>query len=239
MNEQDLAPLDAETLEILRAEKDPPRAPPEVAARVLGRIEAAILQGPSSQGPDDALPPGAPQSLAAIRHGAAGLARAAQLTAAFAAGGVAGAAAHAWIATPATAPAHVVEKPAPSGERPPVPPEQPAVPPLIIDVDTPSPAAVAPPAASASDLSAERALLDQAQRAFARGDTPASLGFLNAHGRRFPRGRLEEEREALTVKALAAAGRYDEAKSRGARFRNRFPDSILLPTVDDALRAIP
>jgi hypothetical protein len=110
----------------------------------------------------------------------------------------------------------------------------------------PSPPAPPPiatsPGANASagpDLGAERSLLDRARAAFARDDYGASLAALGSHARRFPRGRLEEEREALTVKALVGAGQYDEARTRGARFRKRFSQSFLLPAVEEALRAIP
>jgi hypothetical protein len=101
------------------------------------------------------------------------------------------------------------------------------------------PVTAAPPPADPADLRVERALLDQAQRALARGDAAASLNVLNAHKGRFPRGRLEEEREALAVKTLAALGRNDEAKTRGVRFRVRFPDSLLGSSVDDTMGTIP
>jgi hypothetical protein len=101
---------------------------------------------------------------------------------------------------------------------------------------------VAPPPSTASvesDLGAERALLDRARAAFAAGDPAATLAAVNAHAKRFPNGRLEEEREALAVKALVGAGRYDEAKARAARFRTRFPASFLSLTVDEAIGTIP
>jgi hypothetical protein len=107
--------------------------------------------------------------------------------------------------------------------------------PLEVRPPVPEPA----PSAVGADLQVERALLDQAQRALARGDSAASLGVLTTHVRRFPHGRLEEEREALAVKTLAALGRNDEAKTRGARFRARFPDSLMRSTVEDTLRTIP
>jgi hypothetical protein len=111
--------------------------------------------------------------------------------------------------------------------------------PPAAQLESTAPVTVSAPSASPADLNVERALLDQAQRAMARGDAAASLVVLTTHGRRFPHGRLEEEREALAVKTLAALGRDDEAKVRGARFRLHFPNSLLRSTVDDTLRSIP
>ena len=82
-------------------------------------------------------------------------------------------------------------------------------------------------------------LLNRARAAFAAGDYGAALAAVVSHAKRFPSGRLEEEREALAVKALVGAGRYDEAQARGARFRARFPRSFLAPTIDEALGTIP
>jgi hypothetical protein len=53
------------------------------------------------------------------------------------------------------------------------------------------------------------------------------------------RGRLAEEREALRIRALAAAGRSHDARARAAAFRARFPRSLFLPVVDQVLGSIP
>jgi hypothetical protein len=103
-----------------------------------------------------------------------------------------------------------------------------------------SPRAAAPAAsAAASSLSAERLLLDQARTALGAGDPDRALSLLSEHSHRFPRPQLGEEREALAVGALAAAGRYDEARERGARFRTSMPNSLFLPAVDATLASIP
>jgi hypothetical protein len=80
----------------------------------------------------------------------------------------------------------------------------------------------------------ERALVDDARKALARGDASASLGSLRAHERRFPSGALVEEREALAVKTLAALGRGAEARARAERFRATYPSSLFLPSVESA-----
>ncbi|MCA2982092.1 MAG: hypothetical protein INH41_20370 [Myxococcaceae bacterium] len=84
-------------------------------------------------------------------------------------------------------------------------------------------------------LSAERALLEVARTALARGDVGATLAAVERHEREFPGGRLLEEREVLFVQALALSGRRGDAAARQAAFKTRFPDSLSLPAVDAAL----
>ncbi len=90
--------------------------------------------------------------------------------------------------------------------------------------------------AHSDSLGSEQRLLERARSGLARGKRSDALSALREHQRRFPRGRLVEEREALTVLTLVALGRTDKARVRAKRFRKRFPDSILLPVVEDALR---
>jgi hypothetical protein len=87
-----------------------------------------------------------------------------------------------------------------------------------------------------TDLAAERAIIERARSALARGDAQGALVSIAEHEREFPRGQLVEEREALAVQALVTAGRAQEAAARGAHFRKAFPNSLLLPLVDQALR---
>ena len=88
------------------------------------------------------------------------------------------------------------------------------------------------------DLAAERALLEVARTAVSRGQSEATLTALERHERRFPAGRLAEERDSLRVQALAQAGRGAEARERAARYRRDYPDSLLLPAVEAALRSL-
>ncbi len=83
-------------------------------------------------------------------------------------------------------------------------------------------------------LAAERVLIERARSALARGDHRAGLVSLARHQQRFPAGRLQEEREALTIQALSASGQMDAARKRADAFRQRTPDSILLPSVEAA-----
>jgi hypothetical protein len=87
-------------------------------------------------------------------------------------------------------------------------------------------------------LAAERALLDVARTALANGDPDRALQATLRHERSYPSGALVEEREAIAIKALVAAGRKDEARARGARFLERFPSGLMRPAVEGALRSI-
>ncbi len=92
-----------------------------------------------------------------------------------------------------------------------------------------------PPASRDTSLADERTLLEVARTALARDDTAGALQALRAHEARYASGRLVEEREALVVVALVHAGRRGEAEARAREFRARWPDSLLLPSVDAAL----
>jgi len=81
----------------------------------------------------------------------------------------------------------------------------------------------------------ELALLDRARAAVAGGDFVTALVSIREHRQRFPNGRLVEEREALRVKALRGLGREDEARRAAADFRARFPRSVLLPKMTEAV----
>jgi hypothetical protein len=89
------------------------------------------------------------------------------------------------------------------------------------------------PAGDRDPLVLEIELLQRAHAAYTRGDVAASLKLATEHARRFPNGRLAEEREALRVRSLARIGRKDEARRAAAAFAVRFPRSILLPRLED------
>jgi hypothetical protein len=91
----------------------------------------------------------------------------------------------------------------------------------------------------ASQLSAERILLDEARAALAQGDPARAIDRLERHRRTFPQPLLAEERDAMWVQALVKAGRYDEARGRASTFRKRSPDSLFSSVVDSAIDSIP
>lgn len=90
------------------------------------------------------------------------------------------------------------------------------------------------------DIAAEeRKALDAARRSLLEGKPEACLQKLQEHLRAFPSGQLVEEREAMMVNALVGTGAYDAARKKGESFRRTYPRSLLAPSVDAALQAIP
>ncbi|MFT3842897.1 MAG: hypothetical protein QM723_38270 [Myxococcaceae bacterium] len=118
------------------------------------------------------------------------------------------------------------------------PPEAPKV---VAPAPTPPPAA--PPVVEAvhavDSLAQERRLLELAREDVARSGYSDALATLAAHRALYPTGQLAEEREALGVQVLVRAGRYDEARSEGAKFVARFPNGLMVPVVEAALGSIP
>ena len=136
---------------------------------------------------------------------------------------------------PASLPPPVApSRPAPSAELvPSAELGEPRVPPRSDEAAEQEPAAKSRPRPSET-YALELALLDRARAALAGGDFSTALVPINEHRRRFPNGRLVEEREALRVKALRGLGREDEARRAAADFRARFPRSVLLPKMTEA-----
>jgi hypothetical protein len=242
----ELEPLPPDVERLLVAERTLARMPEDAQARVLARLVASV--GPLSGGPaggEGAGGAGAGEGADAAKPGGAG-ATAAALAGALVIGALLGAAGHAALSSggPALAlPAQpiVIEVALPATAAAPaeaVAPVEPSASAQARDGRRAVRAdASAAPAASARDheLAAERALLEVARTALARGQPAEALAALAGHAKRFPKGRLAEERESLTVQALAAAGRPGEARERAERFRRRSPNSILLPAVESAL----
>lgn len=81
----------------------------------------------------------------------------------------------------------------------------------------------------------ELSLLERAHAALSGDDIDGATAALSQHARRFPRGRLVPEREALRVQCVAASGDRDAASAARERFHRRFPDSVLGASVDRAV----
>jgi hypothetical protein len=94
-------------------------------------------------------------------------------------------------------------------------------PPAAPPAQAPSPA----PAERASVLQAESEFLRTARRALRSGDYRSALAILNQSRARFPNAILSQEREALSIEALAQSGARDEARARARRFLSEHPDS--------------
>ncbi len=244
-----LEPLDPEVAELLERAAPYPDPPDHAKGRVRDLLVHSILAG---VGPGVGLGASHPVS-AAPRHLLAWLSKpVAWVTAGFVAGGVTGFAARGALDTrpiSKSVPAAVSSAPAaPPVAAPPstaweaLPTPRPAPNPATRPVPPRSSVPAAPDGTrrvEATDLSAEQALLDTARAALVRGQGADALGPLERHAERFPRGVLSEERDALEVNALVASGRYAEARQRGEQFFARHPGSLLRPSVEAALGAIP
>jgi len=90
----------------------------------------------------------------------------------------------------------------------------------------------APPAASPASTASSSSLLREeslavleVRRALRAGDAALALRQLGEMETRFPRGALVQEREALTVEALASSGARALAERRAQAFLHRYPKS--------------
>ena len=83
---------------------------------------------------------------------------------------------------------------------------------------------------------AEARLVGVAREALQHGDPAHALVVLEDMQQRFPNGILLQEREALSISALAAVGRKAEAASRASIFLRAFPNSPHAERVLAALR---
>jgi hypothetical protein len=76
-----------------------------------------------------------------------------------------------------------------------------------------------------SQLREESRALQAVRDALRRGDAVGALATLEATRARHPASVLGQEREALTIQALARAGQRDAARSRARAFLEKFPTS--------------
>lgn len=83
----------------------------------------------------------------------------------------------------------------------------------------PTTAAAAP--ASADDLASETALLAKAHGALGAGRYDDALAVTSEHARRFPKGSLSTERQAIRAIALCAAGRKPEGRAEAGSLLDR------------------
>jgi hypothetical protein len=230
MSEERLEPIDAELDALLDAERRA-RPPSATLDRVWARVGGALAVADAPHALGKGWLASHPVGLAAV---------------ALLVGGAGGAALHASLARPP--PERIIQVyvplPAPAPPVPSATTQQAVDPAPVLPASSEGPAAPQPRASgsapvASSTLSAERVLLDGARAALTAGEPARALSMLSEHARRFPRPQLGEEREALTIQALAAAGRYDEARTRAVRFRASAPNSLFLPAVDATLASIP
>jgi hypothetical protein len=194
-------------------------APDVVRARLLVRARAAVAASRATPIP-------APSAQTAWRGRRMAVAAGALLL--FGTAGAAAALYARFTRAPEMAPTRAPEAPAVRASAPSLPPAEAPAP------TTRRPHRLLEPQES---YAAELQLLQRAQSEYASHDFGNALLLLAEHGRRFPKGRLAEEREALRVRSLARAGRGDEARRALASFAKRFPHSAFLPRLEDAARS--
>ncbi len=227
MKDEPMEKLDPVLDRLLEAER---RA--EAPAEALGRVGARLAMAAPAAGIGLAG--------AGARHGWMASHVAGVAMAAFVAGGATGAAVYAAVQKPPVEHVVYVERPAPPTTQAPVwvpapPLPSPATPTSAVTALPPR----AAPSVSASLLSAERILLDEARGELTSGNAAQALVLLDGHARRFPRAQLAEEREALVIQSLVALGRYDEARAAAARFKAATPGSLFLPAIEASVGSIP
>ena len=226
------ASLERDIREALEFERAAVFGPEEAKARVRGRVETTV--GIAAGGTPGDRPGGGPAAPGAR-------ARTRRLTSpllhlvSFSIGSVAGVLV--WRAVHGSSPPQIVyvDRDRPVAASPPPPTPDAVAIPTATSTPPSAPANAVSNGSPGNSLAAERSLLDIARSAFGRGEGDAALAALARHERAFPNGQLAEEREALAVRCLVLTSRADEARARGARFRRRYPTSVMLPAVEAAL----
>jgi hypothetical protein len=160
-----------------------------------------------------------------------------------------GALGHAWVASRHAVPQHaaptalVVNRLEPAVAT--APPVATVVAPAVV---TPEPTAaslraprrqVGPAKSNGHAGSRELSQLERARTLLSDGHAAATLALLRAHVARYPRSALEQERQALYIKALVAADQMVAARKRAAAFVRLFPKSTLRGSVENAVAPIP
>jgi hypothetical protein len=238
--------LDPELRALLDSASSYDEMPASAPGHILAKVSAGLLLAPVITATAASATSGAAKATAwrALKKTATWVAFAG------AASGVAGYAAveHARHVRQAAPAAAAPSSPAPSAPEAPGPAPTVSVPTLNVPAAPPA-ASVAPATTTVTpasppqhaepnedaELSAERGQLEVARTALARGQAAAALTVLHADAAARPRGRLAEERDSMTIQALALAGRTDEARARAASFTRRYPRSLFLPIVQAAI----
>jgi len=254
---KDIPPLDAEVRALLDIERMRPDPPAEVRAKVHARV-LAVAVGLGTAAPGTAQAAGGAGSASATAHLLSHPIRLLMAATVVSSAIVVGvtmtrptrmeraARAAPTAATPIPA-SHSIEPPALApaepaatvADRVPARPPRPG-PRSRAEAPAPTHAVVPdPPATADPQLTVERTLLERARGALAAGQFRQAVGIAAMHQRRFPEGRLVEQRERLWIQALISSGEAAEARRRLADLERSFPDSIFLPDLRAALRPVP
>jgi hypothetical protein len=222
VKDDEIDPIEPSLGALFAAERARDRAPAGTRERVLERLARSV--GPGGGGESGPAP------------SSGSLGRALPILAALATGGVLGGAIMAAVRPPQIVYVDRVVPSAPSASpaRNEDVTDDTAI---LINVDggMPTAAPTAAPSAARDALAEERAILDVARTALGRNDGAHAMEAVERHARLYSRGQMAEEREAIAVQALVKLGRKEEAAARGARFRARYPNSVLMGVIDVAL----
>jgi hypothetical protein len=224
--------LEPELERLLRSPKATRRMPADMRARVLARSRAFVSGGQVIVRPDLFELSGAPPASASPRPALGRLALAASIAIV---GGAAGALA-AIGARPADVPRMAPPESSLSDQVPRRDQTINAAAAASMTADDRTVITKTHPARKrGAYLSGEIELLRRAQVAYQRRDFSSALALIAEHAHRFPKGPLAEEFEALRVESLVGSGHADKARRAGAIFLARFPRSVLLPRIEEAL----
>lgn len=214
---------------LIRAARDVAGPPPDVAARLVERLDGAVAASTAAGAAG-----GAVLSKTVLVLGGSALFVAGLLVG----GGAVWTMRGAEVVAPIVAVVQTAPPPAPVPvpERTPEPQPEPAPEAAVPARPEPArPVERRPPppqvAEAVSTLEAERQLLDVARAAVMRGAWPEALEAAEAHRTRFPMGALAEEREVLAIQALATTD-PKAAAARAEAFRKKWPSSILEAVIE-------
>ena len=222
---RDQRPIDPELEALLEGGRIIPPAPDVVRARALARARATVAAA-TARTAAPALPTRSRGVRVALAASVALL-----IGAASAAAALRGLIAQHPEPSPQATPR--VLRPIPA-----VPPEPPAPPAVVVEAPpTAKPQRPARVPTAQESYAAELELLQRAQAAYTQRDFSNALVLVAEHGRRFPNGRLAEQRDALRVRSLAGSGRANEARRAVATFALRFPRSALLKRLQETAGA--
>jgi hypothetical protein len=247
-----LSPTDPEPLPesvqaLIRAERAQPGAPAAALERVAAVVEHQLsIQGLDLTPPGDSGSPSthvdAARSFSSLAR--LGLARLPFVLVGFGAGVVSSPALRTMFSRPPPPAVHIPDAPEPPPEAAPevVPPAQsPVALPETQHRDKPGGALkeARGPASPPDSIAVELRQVDRARGLVRSGEGAKALDLLSAEERLHPGSQLTEERELLRLQALIRLGRFDEARAAGETFGRAHPSSLLLPSVDAALRSLP
>lgn len=251
MRDPNLKPLPDDIADLL-ASASRPQVPSEMSERLLQRIQVTLALPVEPLEPGESVPESvdSPVELASVTKAAPLVAKLGTLglplsVVSLVTGLAAGVVLDRTVLAPPPSPPPQIEPvkvEIPKVEAPPVPSELPAPPPPVEkrkenrDVTRVEPKPVAERDLTLAD---ERALIEMARTALAKKEFSQARTVLLSHAQRFAFGQLAEERESLWVQLEVNAGNFTAARKRAEDFRSQFPDSVLLPVVEQALREIP